>query len=54
MGVDFMACSNCCISCDKNKKACPDYKERSRAVRRSLYKIKKSKQNGGGTNVKST
>jgi hypothetical protein len=35
-----MACHGCCRNCEKDKKACPDYQERARAVRRAIYQAR--------------
>ena len=39
-----MVCHKCCISCDKEKKQCEDYKERGRAVNKAIYRAKKNQK----------
>ncbi len=41
-----LVCEECCMGCEafpraKDKKRCPTYKERSKAVNRSIYKLRK-------------
>lgn len=38
----YMACENCCLSCDKDKRQCADWKERHRTVQRDIYRARKA------------
>ncbi len=44
-----MQCQKCCISCDRDRKQCEDWKERRRKTRRAIYQANKAtKTNTGG------
>ena len=39
-----MKCSECCLTCGKDKKTCEARKERGRAVNRAIYKARRTKK----------